>query len=100
MSQTLIDHDEIRAWVSARAGTPAIISMPDGTGDTDDRLRLVFGQRAINAEGGEGPDRLGGIESVTWTEWFDLFENDGLALLVPDDTDNMEESAYTLEKRP
>ena len=83
MSQTLTDHDAIREWAVARAGNPAVQDVPTGTGETDQALRLVFGQRGAR----ENDDNTA-TESLTlieWDEWFRLFEEKKLALIVADD---------------
>ncbi len=98
MSKLLTDHDEVRAWVAARAGYPAIISIPDGHSGFQTRLRLTFGQRQLH-EQGAGNDAIGGVELVPWNEWFDEFENQQLALRVPASQDDIGASAYQLEKR-
>jgi len=98
MSKILTDHQEIRDWVSARAGNPAIISIPNGHGGFQTRLRLTFGQRYLH-EQGAGNDQIGGIEMVPWTEWFKEFDSQKLGLRVSDATDDAG-SAYQIEKRP
>jgi hypothetical protein len=97
MSKLLTDHDEIRAWVAARAGNPAQISVSNGHGGFQTRLRLTFGQRLLNADGA-GSNQVGGIELVPWTEWFTEFDKQQLGLRVPVQDDNAG-SAYQLEKR-
>ncbi|VAW22060.1 hypothetical protein MNBD_ALPHA12-876 [hydrothermal vent metagenome] len=99
MSKLLIDHDQVRAWVAARAGYPAIISIPDGHSGFQTRLRLTFGQRQLH-EQGAGNEVIGGVELVPWNEWFDEFEKQQLALRVPASQDDISGSAYQLEKRP
>jgi len=99
MSKLLIDHEEVRAWVAARAGNPAIVSVPDGHGGFQTRLRLTFGQRQLH-EQGAGNDMIGGVELIPWVEWLDEFENQELALRVPASEDSTAGSAYNLEKRP
>ncbi len=97
MSKLLTDHDEIRAWVAARAGNPALISVSNGHGGFQTRLRLTFGQRLLNADGA-GSNQVGGIELVPWAEWFAEFEKQQLGLRVPMKDDDAG-SAYQLEKR-
>jgi len=99
MSKLLIDHNEVRAWVAARAGYPAIISIPDGHSGFQTRLRLTFGQRQLH-EQGAGNDAIGGVELVPWVEWLTEFENQKLALRVPASEDDIGGSTYQLEKRP
>ncbi len=97
MSKLIIDHQEIRSWVAARAGNPAAISVSDGHGGFISRLRLTFGQRQLQ-ESGAGNEQLGGVEMVPWEEWFKEFEAQSLALRVPVSTDAVG-SAYHIEKR-
>jgi hypothetical protein len=97
MSKLLTDHKELRAWVAARAGNPAIISVSDGHGGFQSRLRLTFGQRQLQ-EQGAGNDQIGGVELVPWADWFKEFEAQKLALRVPVNDDNAG-SAYHIEKR-
>lgn len=87
MAEILTDHEDIRTWVARRAGQPAIVELPDGAGGTNRSLRLVFGQRPINADGGEGPDRLNGESVVSWDEWFSALDDAGLALRVAEAPD-------------
>ncbi len=97
MSKVLTDHDEVRAWVAARAGNPAIISVSDGHGGFQTRLRLTFGQRLLNGEGA-GSNQAGGIELVPWVEWFAEFDEQQLGLRVPA-TDDHAQSTYQFEPR-
>lgn len=97
MSKLLTAHDEIRAWVSARAGNPALITISNGHGGYQTRLRLTFGQRLLNADGA-GSNQVGGIELVPWAEWFAEFDKQQLGLRVPVQDDNAG-STYQLEKR-
>src|SRR5688500_16121883 len=62
-STTTVDHDEIRTWVEAHDGKPAIVR---DTGD--DRGGGVL---RIDFPGGAGDDRL---EQVDWDTWFETFD--------------------------
>ncbi len=97
MSKLITSHEDIRSWVAARAGNPAIISVPDGHGGFISRLRLTFGQRQLQ-ESGAGNEQIGGVELIPWAEWFREFETQNLALRVPVGTDAAG-SAYHIEKR-
>ena len=97
MSKLLPSHEDIRAWVTSRAGNPAVISVSDGHGGFISRLRLTFGQRQLQ-ESGAGNEQIGGIELIPWEEWFKIFEEQSLALRVPVSTDAAG-SAYHIEKR-
>lgn len=69
------DHDEIREWAEKRGGQPACVK---GTGDTGDvgLLRLDF-------PGYSGEDSL---QHITWEEFFEKFDERGLALLHQEET--------------
>ncbi|MFO1141788.1 MAG: hypothetical protein U1E59_05255 [Amaricoccus sp.] len=75
MAKTTTDHSTIRKWAEARDGHPARVK---GTGDAEDAglLRLDFGK----------PEES--LDSITWEEFFDKFEDSGLALLYEDEPDN------------
>lgn len=74
MSQgkTTTDHRTIRKWVEAHGGRPAHVK---STGDGDDPglLRFDFGQ----------PDER--LEDISWEEFFEKFEANGLAFLYQDE---------------
>jgi hypothetical protein len=72
-SDTTIDHDEIRRWAEERDGAPATVK---GTGKKNDAgiLRLDF----------EPKDQE--LEEISWDEFFDKFEQEGLAFLYQEQT--------------
>ena len=74
-SRPLTDHNEIRRWAEERGAHPACVS---GTGDNNDvgMIRLDF----------PGYSGEGKLEEISWDEWFDKFDESGLALLVQDET--------------
>ena len=84
MAKILTDHDDIRQWAAARAGNPMLMDTPDGTG-TRTLLQLTFGQHAINTDGNQGPDRIGGFQLVSWDEWFAALDDNKLSVRVSDD---------------
>lgn len=75
MAETTTDHAVIRKWAEGRGGKPARVK---ATGDAEDPgiLRLDFGK----------PEE--GLEPITWDEFFEKFEDSGLALLYEDEPDN------------
>jgi len=75
MAQTTTDHDTIRKLAGARGGRPARVK---GTGDKKDAglLRLDFGE----------PEES--LEAIGWDEFFEKFEESGLALLHEEEPDN------------
>ena len=72
-SDTTIDHDEIRRWAEERDGTPATVK---GTGKKNDTgiLRLDF----------EPKDEE--LEEISWEEFFEKFDKEGLAFLSQEKT--------------
>ena len=96
---TLTDHDAIRDWAAARAGAPAIVDVSAATG-TQPMLMIVFGQHAYQDQ--DRPDRptnSGGRELVEWDEWFRLFDEHQLALVVAKDSPGVRDSFHELVRR-
>jgi hypothetical protein len=71
----LTDHDEIRRWADARGAKPACVKGTGSRGDTG-MIRLDF------------PGFSGGrsLQPITWKQWFKSFDENGLSLLVQDET--------------
>jgi hypothetical protein len=71
--RVLTDHDDIRKWAESRRAQPACVKGTEG-----DRgsclLRLDF-------PGYTGQDTL---QSISWDQWFDVFDRSDLALIVED----------------
>jgi hypothetical protein len=82
-SKVTVDHDEIRAWVEERNGSPARVKR---TGAKDDPgiLRIDF-------PGFSGEDSL---EAIEWQDWFDAFEENGLAFVYQEETADGGESRF------
>lgn len=69
------DHEEIKKWVEERGGHPATVKHTS-RGESAGILRFKF-------------PTIGGdedLESVTWDEFFDKFDNEDLAMLYQDQT--------------
>jgi hypothetical protein len=98
MAKTLTDREEIRQWAIARAGNPVLMETPDGGGSRT-LLQLTFGQHALNGNGDQGPDRVGGYELVSWNEWFNALEANGLAVRVSDDPSGGNEAEFEFVAR-
>jgi hypothetical protein len=69
------DHAEIRRWADRHGARPAHVKGTGGAGDPG-IIRLDFDEAEPDA----------GLENITWEEWFDKFEENGLALLHSDET--------------
>jgi hypothetical protein len=71
-SKTTTDHDQIREWAEQRGGIPACVQ---GTGDSDDVgiIRIEFPD-APNSRDQK-------LQEIDWDEFFEKFDDQGLALL-------------------
>lgn len=98
MAKVLISREDIRQWAAARGGNPMLMDTPDGTGSRT-LLQLTFGQHAINTEGNEGPDRVGGFQLADWDDWFAALEDNNLAVRVSDDLAGGNEAEFEFVPR-
>jgi hypothetical protein len=82
-SKITSDHEEIRRWAEARDAKPACVK---GTGRSKDlgMLRLDF----------PGYSGEGSLQSVSWEEWFDKFDENNLALVYQETTASGEPSNF------
>ena len=80
-SETTTDHDTIRKWIEDRGGVPTVVK---GTEDDEGEgiLRIDFAERDEK------------LEEVSWDEFFDTFEDRGLAFLYQDETKDGKESRF------
>lgn len=77
------DHDFIRKWAEERGGKPAQVK---GTGSKDD-----VGIIRIDFPGYSGE---GSLESISWDEFFEKFDENELALLYQEKTASGELSNF------
>jgi hypothetical protein len=80
-SQTTTDHDEIRRWAEERGGRPATVKDTESGGEPG-VLRFDFN---------EPEDRL---EEISWDDFFQKFDEAGLALLYQDERKDGSESRF------
>src|SRR5437763_16770333 len=66
------DHDEIRQWVEERGGHPATVNSTTKKGQAAGVLRLDF----------PGYSGTGTLKEISWDEWFEVFEERRLGVLV------------------
>jgi len=83
-SKTTTDHEEIREWVESHDGAPASVRGTERNGDEAGVLRIDF-------PGGTGDDRL---EHISWDEWFDKFDDEGLAFLYQQEKADGSDSTF------
>lgn len=79
----LTDHEEIRSWAEEREGSPACVR---GTGSNDD-----VGMIRLDFPGYTGKQSL---EHINWDDWFEKFDERGLALLVQGETARGQKSNF------
>lgn len=80
------NHDEIRRWVEARGGKPAAVAATHRMSDAG-IIRLMFPD-APQAE----DDKL---ETISWEEFFEKFDEAGLALIYQEKTAKGQPSLFT-----
>jgi hypothetical protein len=82
-SKTTINHDEIRAWIEARNGTPAAVASTPNN-DEPGVLRVLFQEQ----ESGNS------LEKISWDDFFKKFEEEKLAFLYQDETKDGKTSRF------
>ena len=82
-SNVSTEHEEIRKWAEDRGAKPSCVRGTGGKGDIG-MLRLDF-------PGYSGEDTL---EPIKWDEWFEKFDERGLALLYQETTASGEKSNF------
>jgi hypothetical protein len=96
---TLTKHEAIRDWAAARMGFPAIIDA-SAEGGVQPVLRIVFDQQAYaDTDQPERPQNAGGYELVEWDEWFRIFDEQQLALVVAREVPGQRESFHEIVRR-
>ena len=82
-SQTTTAHDQIKRWVEARGGRPAIVKGTEKRGSA--LLRIDY-------PGFSGEDTL---EPIEWDEFFEIFDKNNLAFLYQDKTADGDQSRFS-----
>jgi hypothetical protein len=83
-ARPLIDHDVIRRWAEERGAKPSCVR-ETGADDDIGMIRLDF----------PGYTGEGKLEEISWDDWFDKFDESGLALLVQDETARGQQSNFS-----
>ncbi len=77
------DHQQIRRWVEARNGHPAVVRSTEGSGAGNaGLLRIDFDEAEDN------------LEETSWDEFFETFDSNGLAFLYQDNTASGRKSRF------
>lgn len=83
-ARTTTDHEEIRKWAEERGGKPSCVKRTGAKADDPGIIRINF----------PGYSGEGSLEEISWDEWFQKFDANGLALLFQDETRNGEKSNF------
>src|SRR5512140_1566980 len=83
LTRMTTDHDEIRRWAEARGAKPADVAATERDGETG-MIRLDF----------PGYSGAGSLKTITWDEWFEKFDEAGLALVYQERTAGGEASNF------
>jgi hypothetical protein len=83
LSKTTRDHEEIRRWTEERGGKPAHVRNT-GSGEDIGILRIDF-----PGYGGEGS-----LEPISWEDFFNKFDERGLALVYQEETAGGQKSNF------
>jgi hypothetical protein len=78
------DHDAIRRWAQERGGKPARVKGTESGGDDAGILRIDF-------PGGAGEEQL---EHISWDEWFQKFDEQGLAAVIQERKSDGDDSTF------
>lgn len=81
-AEKITDHEQIRKWAEDRGGRPAKVSGV-GAGEGDGILRFDFGEKEPS------------LEPISWEEFFEIFEENDLALLEQEETRSGETSRFS-----
>jgi hypothetical protein len=75
LTRTTRDHEEIRRWAEERGGKPSHVQQT-GSGEDVGILRIDF----------PGYSGEGSLEPITWEQWFEKFDEQGLSLIYEEET--------------
>jgi hypothetical protein len=81
-SDTTTDHDTIRQWAEERGGRPATVKGTESGNEDAGILRIDF----------QDPDDR--LEEISWDDWFEKFDDAGLAFLYQDEKKDGETSTF------
>jgi ferritin-like metal-binding protein YciE len=83
LSRVLTDPEQIRAWAEDRGAQPACVK---GTGGSED-----IGMVRLDFPGWSSDEKL---QPISWDDWFEKFDERGLALIVEDETATSQKSNF------
>ena len=81
-AKKITSHDEVRTWAEERGGRPARVKTTAGKGGGG-VLRFDFGEK----------DQA--LEEISWDEFFEIFDDNELALLEQEETKSGQISRFS-----
>ena len=85
LSETTQDHEEIKAWAERRHAVPAEVASTENKGGTG-LLRLMFPKAPHHNDGA--------LKEIAWEDFFEKFDESGLALVYQEVTAEGAESNF------
>ncbi len=85
-SKVTTDHDTIKKWVEERGGKPAAVKRTESDDDPG-LLRIDFPGRGRD-------ESRGSLEEISWDDFFQKFDEKGLAFLYQDEMKSGQESRF------
>ena len=85
LSKTTQDHDEIREWAERRGAKPAEVASTESKGQTG-ILRIMFPKAPHHQDSA--------LKEIEWDEFFEKFDENGLALVYQEVTSEGAESNF------
>lgn len=101
-TRLLTDHQEIKDWAASRSGAPAIIDAAELAGNDIPVLLIEFGQHAYEDDDDQGADRpadFGRPRLAEWDEWFSIFDQEQLGLVVGEDVPGQRDEFHEIIRR-
>jgi hypothetical protein len=73
-AKVITDHQQIKRWAEERGGHPAKVRNTEDNSGEGGVLRFDFAEKDAS------------LEDISWEEFFEIFEENGLALLEQEET--------------
>ena len=83
-AKKVTNHDEIRSWAEEHGGRPAVVEATAEEGGGI--LRFDFGEKED------------ALKEISWDDFFEIFEDRRLAVLLPDDKDGKSRFSKFVER--
>ncbi len=100
-AEKITDHDKIREWAESRGGRPSVVKATHGE-ESPTHKAAKHGKKGKGKHAHRGGGILrfdfqepdAGLEEIDWDEFFEIFEDNKLALLEQEQTASGAESRF------